>query len=259
MDFYVGADATWLGKARYPLMVSHGRLRARKSYRRALAPWVCDSRMFSELQQYGRRTFSAESYAHHVRQYAREIGNLRWVSPRDMMCEPAVISGGTFKGVTFAGTGLSVDIHQDMTVEDFVELRSMLDQPGDPHVIPSLQGWEEWQYFRCLDKYERAGVDLRAEPVVGLGSTCRREGTKEVLRLVTELSAYGIRLHGYGAKTQGLAMYGHLLTSADSFAWSYGARRRGGLCQHGRGIRWETNCPDWAGAWRTNILEKMSH
>jgi hypothetical protein len=33
------------------------------------------------------------------------------------------------------------------------------------------------------------------------------------------------RLHGFGVKAQGLARYGHLLTSADSMAWSMHARR----------------------------------
>lgn len=255
MDFYVGADATWLGQARYPLMVSHGRLRTRKSYRRALAPWVCDSRGFTELQQNGRWSITPEQYVTALRRYRDEIGMLQWASPQDWMCEPIVISGGTAGGVTFAGTGLSVVEHQRRTVANFLELRSLA---PDLPIIPALQGWSLTEYLNCVDMYADAGVDLRAEPVVGLGSTCRREGTREVLELVTVLTRAGIRLHGYGAKTQGLAMYGHLLASADSFSWSYGARRRGGLCQHGRGIKWETNCPDWAGAWRANILEKMA-
>jgi hypothetical protein len=32
-------------------------------------------------------------------------------------------------------------------------------------------------------------------------------------------------MHGFGVKTQGLAMYADSLTSADSLAWSYWARR----------------------------------
>lgn len=255
MDFYVGADASWLGKSQYPLMVSHGRLRTRKSYRRAVAPWVCDSRGFTELQQHGRWTITPAQYVESLRRYRDEIGLLRWASPQDWMCEPVVISGGTFGGVTFAGTGLSVLEHQRRTVANLLELRTLA---PDLPIIPALQGWTLAEYLRCVEMYADARVDLRAEPVVGLGSTCRREGTSEVRELVETLAGMGIRLHGYGAKTSGLRQYGHLLASADSFSWSYGARKRGGLCQHGRGIKWETNCPDWAGAWRSNVLAGLA-
>lgn len=40
------------------------------------------------------------------------------------------------------------------------------------------------------------------------------------------LSALGLRIHAFGIKTQGLKIYGDKISSADSMAWSYVARRR---------------------------------
>jgi len=80
----------------------------------------------------------------------------------------------------------------------------------------------------AADLYAAAGIDLAAEPLVGLGSVCRRQATAEAHQIITALHARGItRLHGFGVKILGLARYGHLLASADSLAWSEDARRRG--------------------------------
>ncbi|MGY1934348.1 deazapurine DNA modification protein DpdA family protein [Nocardia gipuzkoensis] len=52
---------------------------------------------------------------------------------------------------------------------------------------------------------------------------CTGEATRVMSALTTELP--GIRLHGLGVETTGLSRYGALLSSADSMAWSYCARR----------------------------------
>jgi len=144
------------------------------------------------------------------------------------MCEPAVIHGGTFKGVRFAGTGLSVVEHQARTVGNYLDLRSL----GVP-VIPVLQGSSLAEYEACADRYAAAGIDLAAEPVVGLGSVCRREATAEIGEIVAAMLVRGIRCHGFGCKTGALQRYGGLLESADSMAWSLGGRRRG-TCTHNK-------------------------
>jgi hypothetical protein len=85
--------------------------------------------------------------------------------------------------------------------------------------------------------YHDAGVDLAAFPVIGLGSVCRREATTEIAEIVAMLCELAPRanFHGYGVKTAGLGIYGADLASADSMAWSYGARRRPtGDCPYGR-------------------------
>jgi len=120
------------------------------------------------------------------------------------------------------------------------------------HIAPVLQGYTLDEYLRCVDLYDRAGVDLTLEPVVGLGSVCRRQGTAEAERIITTLASMGIKLHGFGFKLQGLAKVGRLLVSADSMAWSYDARRRPPLpgCRHKNCA----NCARFALLWRERVL-----
>jgi hypothetical protein len=100
------------------------------------------------------------------------------------------------------------------------------------------------------------GVDLTTAPLVGVGSVCRRQSTAEVADILTALHRAGVtRLHGFGVKTQGLARYGHLLTSADSMAWSAQARHRPALpgCNHATCA----NCRRYALTWRDRVLAAL--
>lgn len=254
MEFYLGADAHWLATAGVPLMVSHRRLRRRITLPRATAPWVCDSGGFSELQQYGRWTIGPAEYATALCRYREEIGRLEWAAPQDWMCEPIIINGGTVAGQHFAGTGLTVAEHQRRTIASVLQLRRLV---PDVPVIPVLQGWELDDYRAHVEQYAAAGIDLTAEPLVGLGSVCRRQDTAEIGAIAWTLCRLGLRLHGFGVKAEGLRAYGHLLASADSQAGSFGARKRIGHCTHGL-VRWEANCPEWARLWRDDVLASMA-
>ena len=132
-------------------------------------------------------------------------------------------------------TGLSVAEHQHRTVQNYLTLRGLA--PAVPF-MPVIQGWRLPDYLACADLYASAGVDLAALPRVGLGSVCRRQSTEEIAVIVAALAARGLRLHGFGVKTGGLHLYGHLLASADSMAWSYAARREPPL----RGCTGHKNC-----------------
>jgi hypothetical protein len=99
-------------------------------------------------------------------------------------------------------------------------------------------------------------VDLAATPLVGLGSVCRRQATREIGVIVTELAGLGLRLHGFGIKRRGLADYADSLASADSMAWSFAARRRPpppGCSRHSNCA----NCPRYALAWRQVIARDL--
>lgn len=52
--------------------------------------------------------------------------------------------------------------------------------------------------------------------LVGLGSVCRRQSTAEIGIIAGTLHAMGLKLHGFGVKREGLARYGHCLSSSDS-------------------------------------------
>lgn len=242
--FYLGThEPSWLRRSPVALFVSRRRLARLKTLPRARCAWALDSGGFTELQMHGAWSLSPADYAASVRRYIAEIGGMAWAAPQDWMCEPVVIAGGRVGPVRFAGTGLGVEEHQRRTVANLLELRELA--PEVPW-IPVLQGWERADYLRCWELYERAGVDLEREPVVGVGSVCRRQHTAQALAIFEALQP--LRLHGFGLKLQGLAQAGHLLTSADSMAWSYGARKRPVAC--GGSHRSCANCYTYAHQWR---------
>ncbi len=210
---------------------------------RAVAPWALDSGGFTELATHGEWRTSPATYIAAVRRYGSEVGMLAWAAPQDWMCEPFMV----------AKTGLSIAEHQRRTIANLLTLRSLA--PELPWV-PVLQGWGLADYQRCADLCDRAGIDLAAEPLVGVGSACRRQASAEIARILTSLSSLGLRLHGFGVKTKGLARYQDALASADSLAWSYAARRNPPLpgCSH----RSCANCLEYALEWRARMLARAT-
>lgn len=249
------------------LFISRNRLARRVSpFPAARRDWVLDSGGFTELKNHGGWRITPEEYAAEVRRYRDQLGRLLWAAPQDWMCEPWVIYGGIHDRQRFAGTqearginpgepddfAAAVRMHQEFTVQNYLELQRIA--PDLPW-IPVLQGWALEDYQRCAQMYADAGVDLAAAPVVGLGSVCRRQATEEIAEIVAHFHAQGLRLHGFGVKTDGLADYGDQLVSADSLAWSYGPRRRSERlteCTH----RAKTcaNCATYALRWHRRIV-----
>ena len=245
----------WLARVGVPLFVSDRRLRTYRRLPVARAAWAVDSGGFTELQQYGTWTTPPTEYVARLRRYRDEIGHLAWAAPQDWMCEPVVIAGGRAGPVTFAGTGLSVAEHQTRTITNYRHLR---DLAPDLPIIPVVQGWTVADYLRCVEGYDRAGIDLRALTLVGVGSVCRRQNTTQARDILTALHDTGItRLHGFGFKTTGLALCAPLLVSADSMAWSVHARRRPPLpgCTRHRNC---ANCPRYALTWRDHVLATIA-
>jgi len=246
LAFYLGArQPHWLWRADFPLFVSHRQLaRRRRALRPASCRWALDSGGFTELPLHGRWVTPAEDYAAAVAEYAARIGGLDFAAPQDWMCEPFMI----------ARTGLSVTEHLHRTVDNYLTLRRLT---PDLPIMPSVQGWRLADYLACLELYASAGVDLAALPRVGLGSVCRRQSTAEIAVIVIELARRGLRLHGFGVTTGGLHLYGHLLTSADSMAWSYAARRAPALpgCTGHRNC---ANCLAYATRWRAGVLGRYA-
>lgn len=241
MRFYLGTHETsWLAKLDVPLFISHRRLTIRARLPRACCDWALDSGGFTELERFGGWRTCVSEYVEAVERYGEEIGRLEWAAPMDWMCEPQMLEQ----------TGLSVREHQDRTVANFLELR------GRGPFIPVLQGWTVSEYETCVELYRSAGVNLAAEPVVGVGSVCRRQSTAEIAQIIHALHGAGIRTHGFGVKKEGVSRYGRLLTSADSMAWSYTARRRWPLpgCSHKRC----TNCSRFALRWREELLARAA-
>lgn len=244
MIFWLGTHMPgWLAELHVPLFVSARRLARQRAWRPALGPWALDSGGFTELSMYGRWTVAPAAYVADVRRWQAEIGQLAWAAPQDWMCEPQIT----------AKTGRAVGEHQWLTVANLLELRALA--PELPFV-PVVQGYTEADYVRCVELYDDVGVDLRREPLVGLGTICRRQGTDEAERIVRRIAGLGIRLHAFGAKITGLARYADALASADSLAWSFDARRAPPLpgCTH----RNCANCRIYAARWRERVLQRIA-
>jgi hypothetical protein len=231
--------AQWMSKARYPLFVSRRQLEKRKVLPRAAARWALDSGGFTEISKYGRWKLEAREYVGLVRRFRDEIGNMDWAAPMDWMCEVEMT----------AKSGLSRPQHIARSVASFVELRMLA---PDLPFAPVLQGMLYEDYVLCVELFDRAGVDLRKEPVVGVGSICRRQEDTEALRTLHTLASYGLRLHGFGFKKAGLERAKDWLVSADSMAWSFGGRRCEFACPEGKASC--ANCLHRALEWRAQLL-----
>lgn len=258
LHFYLGTHQPhWLELTDVPLFVSHRRLAGRKTLPRARGDVAVDSGGFSELTMFREWRTTPQEYVTAVRRYDEEIGHIGWAAPMDWMCEPHML----------AKTGLTVAEHQRRTVENFVQLRDLWADGDDcPDVarepefcvfMPVLQGWTGDDYLRCAEMYERAGVTLSHHPVVGLGSVCRRQATGEIGAIVRRVKReLDVDLHGFGVKTAGLAAYAADLSTADSMAWSFDARRLQKPLPECAGLGHKNcaNCLTFALAWRERVL-----
>lgn len=244
MRFYLGTpQPVHLARTDVPLFVSRRSLVRYKTPPKARGAWILDSGGFTELSTYGRWTVTAEQYVDEVRRWRGEVGGLERAAPQDWMAEPWIVQK----------TGLSVAEHQRRTVENFLTLRRLA--PELPF-FPVIQGWRWEDYLRCVGMYKAAGVDLAAEPLVGVGSVCRRQQTGMAEDLMRELWGRGIRTHGFGFKLAGLRRAARYMASADSMAWSYQARRTKiprPECKH----RQCANCLRYALWWREKVLRAV--
>ncbi|MYQ64990.1 hypothetical protein GTY92_16160 [Streptomyces sp. SID4950] len=253
MRFYLTTHKRhWLRLTDVPLFLKSEHWDRAVKWDVAQGPYAVDSGGFMELKGKGTWTRPPRQYVQDLRRIWEHVGPYDWAAPQDWMCEDAIINGGTFGGQHFTGTHLSVEEHQRRTVQNFLELRSLA---PDLRIAPVIQGDTIPAYEHCVDLYERAGVDLQAEPVVGLGSVCRLQSTRQGAAIVTAMAIHGFKLHGFGFKTLGLERVGHLLASADSAAWSSHARRRPPLPGHTH--KNCANCIDYALHWRTRVLAAL--
>lgn len=245
LTFYLGTHRPgWLGLTDVPLFISHRRLREVRRPARAQGPWCLDSGGFTELSQHGRWVTPQADYVAAVRRYAAEIGGLQWAAIQDWMCEPEMLKK----------TGLDVEEHQRRTVVSYIELRAAA--PEIPW-CPVLQGWAWGDHERHVEMYEAMGAgDLRAVPIVGVGSICRRQNTIRASLILSALKAEGLRLHGFGFKMQGLEASASDLASADSMAWSINGKKNGKQPDCAKPHC--GNCLHFALDWRARLLDRVT-
>lgn len=235
MRFFTGlhqpADAKHFDAA----FVSVNRLRERKSPF-AVGDWIMDSGAFTEISTHGHYRHTVAEYAAHIRRW-KDNGRLLAAVSQDWMCEPFIV----------AKTGLSVAEHQRRTIERY---DALVAEATGVYILPVLQGFQPAEYVAHVRAY---GDRLAPEAWIGVGSICKRNGDPAMIARV--LSAIkterpDLRLHGFGLKTTALAQpfISSLLSTADSMAWSFAARRDG------------RNANDWREAhrWTSRIAEQIA-
>lgn len=230
LRFFVGlhqpSDARHFDAA----FVSVNRLRDRKGAF-DVGDWIMDSGAFTEVSTHGGYRHDVAEYAAQIRRWAGN-GNLLAAVAQDWMCEPWIV----------ARTGLTVLRHQELTVERYDALMA-LDTAG-VYIMPVLQGYEPSDYVRHLAMY---GDRIARGAWVGVGSICKRNGDPRavaaVLHAIKEARP-DLRLHGFGLKATALAdpLIRQLLTTADSMAWSFAARReKRNPNDYREAVRWADN------------------
>jgi hypothetical protein len=244
MHFYLGThEPSWLKRTSVPFFISRRRLARLLEWPEAVGSWALDSGGFSELSIYGEWRTTVRQYIWEVWWAQQYVGGLEWAAQQDWMCEPFIVEK----------TGLSVLIHQQKTIDNYLEL--METAPTLPW-IPVLQGFILEEYLRHVDMYAKAGVNLSKLALVGIGSICRRQHTEEAAAIIRAIAGLGIRLHGFGLKEQALKRVAGVVHSADSMAWSFVARRRKIRlkdCHH----KTCQNCLYYALSWRKQLLQRI--
>lgn len=174
--------------------------------------WIMDSGAFSEVSTHGGYRHDVEEYAGQIRRW-KSNGNLLAAVAQDFMCEPWIV----------AKTGLSVERHQQLTVERY---DALLAEATGVYILPVLQGYQPDDYVRHIRLY---GERLERNQWVGVGSICKRNGDPRAIQAVLMAirnERPDLKLHGFGLKTTALAdpLIKSMLYTADSMAWSFAAR-----------------------------------
>jgi hypothetical protein len=178
--------------------------------------WIADSGAFTTVTKHGGYPHPVKRHADVIKRYANN-GNLLIAVAEDWMCEEDAL----------AKTGKTVAEHQRLTIDRFDRLRDC-DTGGVP-IMPVLQGWTMGDY---ADHVEAYGDRLAEGAWVGVGSVCKRNKWPiKILRILDAIHQVrpDLKLHGFGLKGEAL-MWQPLrdqLHTADSFAWSFAARRQG--------------------------------
>lgn len=222
VEFYVGLHQPSDAHRFERTCISINRLRTRQK------PVDCpevlvDSGAFTELHQHGRYRFAPAEYAAQLRRLIGVVDIVGAVA-QDFMCETFMLERTRAAG----GSDGTIEDHQRLTIERYDALKDAARDLPFP-IVPVLQGYAPADYARHARDY---GDRLSDGMWVGVGSVFKRNGDPD--RIVEVLHAIrrvrpGLRLHGFGVKRTALLHAGvrAQLSTADSLAWSYAARRQG--------------------------------
>lgn len=223
IKFYVGLHQPGNAQHFELACISINRLRRRKK-QVPCGDVLVDSGAFTELSKHGSYRHSVEQYAAELyRLYSTGVVQIAAAVAQDYMCEPFIL----------AKTGMTIADHQRLTIDRYdallAELGRLFDGKVPFHVMPVLQGFAPQDYANHVRMY---GERLKPGMWVGVGSVCKRQGDpRSIIAVLQAIAAIrpDLALHGFGVKKTSLMHSGvlELLSTADSMAWSYAARKQG--------------------------------
>ncbi len=147
--------------------------------------------------------FSIDEYAELVQKIRPEY----WAT-MDYPCEPNVRQG------------MTVNKRIALTIKNCQKLLSV----GLPGCVPVIQGWELNDYLLCVELMRKANV---IQPVMGIGSICRRGKQAEIVEIVrhlhkelpqTQFHAFGVKINALKCNNGEILNYLH---SIDTAAWQF--------------------------------------
>jgi hypothetical protein len=212
--FFIGLHHPSTAWAFLNSMLSINAVRDRKRPMR-VNNWILDSGAFTEISTHGKWRNEPERYAEEIN-FWKQHGNLVAAVSQDLMCEPFILEK----------TGLSVEAHQEKTIQRYIQIAAAT----DVYVMPVLQGFRPIEYATHVRQY---GNLLKINAWVGVGSICKRNANPDAIEdvlLAIKAERGDLRLHGFGIKLTALERptVRALLDSSDSMAWSYALRREDG-------------------------------
>lgn len=244
MRFYLGTRYPgWLKKAEVPLFLSWNT--AARTRVTAQVPWALDSGGFTQIAKHGEYQCTPDAYAGDVRRLVDHVGQLQF----------AVVQDWPVNALALDASGLTPDEHQRRTIQSALDL--MMIDPDLPWA-PVLTGASSSDYLRHADAYAVAGIDLTRSPVVTVGALVGRPA-KDQIDIIDATARLGVPLHGLGVKGRVLRGYASALSSADSMAWSFRARRAGvPLCSADASHKVCSSCLLYASQWAQNLTSDLS-
>lgn len=211
--FFVGCKPWTTPYLDCPVMVSVNALRGyKKLIIHDLA--LIDSGAFTLVNKHG--GYPAGELPRYVSKISPFLSShILAIVAQDYMCESFVLQK----------TGLTVEEHQRYTIYRYKALNKLM--KDKVYVLPVLQGYEPQEYVNHVRQY---GQLLKNDSWVGVGSVCKRNSKpQKVLEVLQAIKSErpDLCLHGFGIKKTALLnpAVRSYLHSADSFAWSYAARR----------------------------------
>lgn len=214
VEFFVGVWTLRQLQQTEKFMFSFKRIRNRKDKIPTMPNqrWIMDSGAFSEISLNGKYTYSVDEYLNCVLENEPNI-----FVTMDWMCEPHIIEK----------TGLSIKDHLNRTIDAHIKIKEKIDHMNiKSDFMGTIQGWKIDDYLKCIDMLKEHGL---IEEHLGIGSICRRNADKEILKIIKTIHGElpNVKLHGFGIKLSLLksVVANKLLHSCDSMAWSFAGRK----------------------------------